>query len=258
MKRYCFYLFVLAVFLPSCFDNIKESADLKPFFDKHHAEGSFALYDNGRGEIKVYNLKRDTTRMSPASTFKIITSLVALQTGTVLNDSTVIPWDGITREVNDWNKDLTLAEAFKVSAVPHFQELARRIGKDTLHYGNQTIGNKVDTFWLDNSLQISPDEQLGLMKRLYFDQLPFTKGAQHSVRNMMLQEQNSNYSLSYKTGWTSADDKKHIGWVVGWIEENRHPYFFALNLETTNEDPDARIEILKEILTYLGFFEGKM
>lgn len=266
MKQYCFYVMaVTALFFQSCGDNIKEASELKPFFDKYNVEGSFALYDNGRGEIKVHNLKRDTTRMSPASTFKIVNTLVALETGTILNDSAVIPWDGIPRDIPAWNKDLTLAEAFKVSAVPYFQELARRIGKDTLqkwldtlHYGNTTIGNRVDTFWLDNSLQISPDEQLGLIKHLYFDKLPFTKGAQHTVRKLMHQEENTNYSLSYKTGWTAKIDEKHIGWVVGWIEENRHPYFFVLNLETAEENPEIRIAILKDILSHLGFFNGKM
>ncbi len=266
MKQYCLYILaVVAFFFQSCGDNIKEAADLKPFFDQHNTEGSFALYDNGRGEIKVHNLKRDTTRMSPASTFKIVTALVALETGAVLNDSTVIPWDGVTREIDAWNKDLSLAEAFKVSAVPYFQELARRIGKDTLqqwldtlHYGNATIGDRVDTFWLDQSLKISPDEQLGLVKHLYFDKLPFTKGAQHTVRRLMLQEENSNYSLSYKTGWSRHENNHYTGWVVGWIEENRHPYFFVLNLETAANDPEVRIRILKEILEHLGFFRGKM
>lgn len=266
MKQYCFYILaVVAVFFSSCGDNIKEATDLKPFFDKYNVEGSFALYDNGRGEIKVHNLKRDTTRMSPASTFKIVTSLVALETGVALNDSLLIPWDGVTRDISAWNKDLTLAEAFKVSAVPYFQELARRIGKDTLqywldtlHYGNTTIGDRVDSFWLDQSLKISPDEQLGLVKHLYFNKLPFTKGAQHTVRNMMLQEENSNYSLSYKTGWSRNEGNRYTGWIVGWIEENRHPYFFVLNMETAENNPGVRIDILKDILAYLGFFNGKM
>ncbi|MBX3239543.1 MAG: class D beta-lactamase [Chitinophagaceae bacterium] len=265
MKRYSiFFVGILFVF-QSCSDNIKEEKELKQFFDKYRVNGSFALYDNGRGEIKLYNLERDTTRMSPASTFKIVTALVALQTGVALNDSTVINWDGVTRDAEDWNRDMSLAEAFKISAVPHFQELARRIGRDTLqkwldtlHYGNMTMGSRVDTFWLDNSLLVSPDEQLGLVKRLYFDQLPFTKGAQHTVRNLMLREDNTNYSLSYKTGWGLKSENKHIGWVVGWIEENRHPYFFVLNIESPDENPEVSVKIVKDILAHYGFFDGKM
>src|SRR5690606_43459 len=111
-----------------------------------------------------------------------------LQTGKIVNDSMIIKWDGIKRRVDAWNKDLTMYEAFRVSAVPYYQEVARRIGKDTmqywldsLKYGAVTdtslakIRSAVDTFWLDNTIKMTPDQQLGLVKRLYFDQLPFFK-----------------------------------------------------------------------------------
>lgn len=269
--KYLQAFFVIAGFwlLHSCTsDNIKSDDSLKKYFDENKVDGSFALYDNGRGEIKVYNLKKDTTRTVPASTFKIVNALVALQTGTVLNDSSIIKWDGIPRDNPAWNKDLSLSEAFRVSAVPHFQELARRIGRDTmqkwidtLRLGNMKIGPHVDSFWLDNTLLVSPDEELGLVKQLYFDKLPFTKGAQQAVRNMMLQEDNSNYKLSYKTGLGRDKNGHAIGWVVGWIEENKHPYFFALNIDAANSNSDVaaiRQKILKDILKQLGFFEGKM
>ena len=259
----------MSLFLLSCsMNNVKQDDSLKKYFDANNVEGSFALLDNGRGEFVIYNLKRDTTRMLPASTFKIVNALVALETGVMTTDSTVIKWDGIERSVNEWNQDLSLARAFRYSAVPHFQEIARRIGKDTmqkwidtLQYGNMKIGPAIDSFWLDNSLQISPDEELGLVKKLYFDQLPFRKGVQKAVRDMMLQEDNSNYSISYKTGWGYNSKSHAVGWVVGWIEENRHPYFFVLNLETADpkaDIPAIRMNILNSILKQQGFFEGKM
>ena len=179
----------------------------------------------------------------------------------------VIPWDGIKRENENWNRDLTMYEAFRVSSVPYYQEVARRIGKDTmqhwldsLSYGTMNITVAIDTFWLDNSLKIKPDEQLGLVKRLYFDQLPFYKTYQEMVKRAMLFENNANYRLAYKTGWGNGGNK-HIGWVVGWIEENRHPYFFVLNLESVDPNfdmPNVRMKMLKAILKEKGFFEGKM
>ena len=77
----------------------------------------------------------------------------------------------------------------------------------------------------------------------------------------MLFENNSNYKLSYKTGWGINEKGHNIGWVVGWIEENQHPYFFVLNIESANPDFDMwniRMKILKDILKHLGFMEGKM
>ena len=79
----------------------------------------------------------------------------------------------------------------------------------------------------------------------------------------MLFENNANYRLGYKTGWGfwNAKTGKHIGWIVGWIEENQHPYFFVLNIESPDPNfdmPTARMKMLKDILKQLGFFEGRM
>ncbi|MFT4018700.1 MAG: class D beta-lactamase [Agriterribacter sp.] len=270
MKKYFSYcLLIISIFTAgSCsMNNVSEDNSLKKFFDEKKVDGCFALFDNGRGEFKIYNLKRDTTRFLPASTFKIVNALIALQTGVVMNENSIIKWDSIQRPIQNWNQDLSITKAFQYSSVPHFQQIARTIGKDsmqkwidTLSYGNKTIGNAVDSFWLDNSLLISPDEELGLVKKLYFDKLPFRKGVQDAVKAMMLQEDNSNYKISYKTGWGYNKEGHAIGWVVGWIEENRHPYFFVLNTESAdpNTDPALRKEILYGILKQLGFFEGKM
>ena len=76
----------------------------------------------------------------------------------------------------------------------------------------------------------------------------------------MLREQNSNYKLYYKTGWGNLENGHELGWVVGWIEENRHPYFFVLNIESPDKQTgctEVRIKLLKDILTHLGFFNGK-
>jgi beta-lactamase class D len=131
---------------------------------------------------------------------------------------------------------------------------------DTLGYGNKDISGPVDSFWLNNHLKITPDEELGLVKKLYFDQLPFFQRTQKIVRSMMLRESNANYQLSYKTGWGDKENGNSIGWVVGWIEENKHPYFFVLNLESPDRNIDmtkVRMNILKGILKQMGFFEGK-
>ena len=127
-------------------------------------------------------------------------------------------------------------------------------------YAKFKITNNIDTFWLDNTLKVTADEELGVVKKLYFEQLPFFKSTQQVVRGLMLQEDNANYKLSYKTGWAHTSNGNAIGWMAGWIEENRHPYFFVLQLISTNPAYDmkpARIDILKKILTPMGFFQGR-
>jgi beta-lactamase class D len=250
-------------------NNVKKAPSLKKYFDQYNARGCFALMDNGTGRFTVYNLKRyrDSSYL-PASTFKIVNSLIGLQTGKISSDTMLIKWDGVKRWNPDWNKDLTMTEAFKVSAVNYYQEVARRIGKDTmqfwldsLHYGSGKIRSSIDSFWLDNTLKITPDEQLGLVKRLYFGQLPFFKTYQQEVKRVMIVENNADYQLAYKTGWGFRENGNSLGWIVGWIEENEHPYFFVLNIESADKNFDMfdiRKKMLKDILTQLGFFKGKM
>ena len=52
----------------------------------------------------------------------------------------VIKWDGVKRSIPEWNEDLTMKQAFKLSAVPYYQEVARRIGKDTMQFWVDTLG----------------------------------------------------------------------------------------------------------------------
>lgn len=271
----CFFIpiiFACVFFINACSpNNVKIDNELKKYFSERNVIGSFGLFENGSGQFIVYNLSRfkDST-YTPASTFKVVNSLIGIETGRIVNEKMVIKWDGVLRKFPNgdtataWNKDLTMEEAFKVSAVPYYQEIARRIGRDTLQhwldsltYGNHKIGEKLDEFWLNNTLKITADEELGLIKRLYFNQLPFQKRTQDIVKKVMLQESNANYQLSYKTGWGTNENDQSIGWVVGWIEENNHPYFFVLNIEGKPDiAPSIRLDLLKVLLRKLGFLEG--
>lgn len=256
-------------------DNVKKDNSLKKFFDENKVEGCFTLMNNATGRFTVYNFSRyKDSAYTPASTFKIVNSLIGLQTGKIVNDSMVIKWDGVERKNADWNKDLTMYDAFRVSSVPYYQEVARRIGKDTmqywldsLKYGAKSvtklfkINGAVDTFWLDNSLKVTPDQQLGLVKKLYFNQLPFFKTNQEMVKSAMLFENTTLYRMGYKTGWGTTEKNNELGWMVGWIEENNHPYFFVLNIETPDKNIDmkaVRMKMAKDILGKLGFFKGEM
>jgi beta-lactamase class D len=265
---------VLGVVLMACSpNNVKIEDGFKKYFDENNITGTFGLFDNGTGQFTIYNLSRfKDSAYLPASTFKIVNSLIGIETGRVTNEKMVIKWDGTIRimpggdTAHGWNRDLTMEEAFAVSALPYYQEVARRIGKDTmqhwldsLQYGNKQIGAAVDSFWINNTLKVTPDEQMGLVKRLYFGQLPFQKRTQDIVKKMMIRENNANYQLAYKTGLGFKENGNLIGWMVGWIEENKHPYFFVLNTEGDKDAKmiDARMNVLKAILKEQGFFEGK-
>ena len=258
-------------------NNTTVDSGLQKYFDEQKVEGCFALWDNAQNHFTIYNLKRyRDSAYQPASTFKIVNSLIGLRTGRVFSDTVVIPWDkkvhfypnGDTAKA--WMADLNMRQAFEASAVPYYQELARRIGKDTMKfyldtikYGNRLMGGAIDTFWLNNTLKVTADEQLGLVKRIYFKQMPapFQAREQEIVRSMMIRETNANYILAYKTGWGVLENGHQLGWIIGWIEENRHVYFFSMNIESPDKKIDmgkVRMDILKGILKEKGFFEGRM
>ncbi|MEO7535565.1 MAG: penicillin-binding transpeptidase domain-containing protein, partial [Ferruginibacter sp.] len=147
------YLLLLITYISfnSCSVNsAKIDNSLKKYFDENKVDGCFTMLNNSDGKVTVYNIKLDTSRFLPASTFKIVNSLIGLETGVISDEKMVIKWDSIKRWNDDWNKDLSMEQAFKVSAVPYYQEVARRLGRDTmkqwidsLHYGNMNIGNRI-------------------------------------------------------------------------------------------------------------------
>lgn len=258
---------------------IKEKEEWGKIFEKHGVkDGCFILRDNNHESVYYYNLKRDSTRYLPASTFKIFNSLVALETGVAPDDQLIIKWDSVQRRL-EWDKDMDMREAFKVSCVPYYQEIARRIGKDrmqryldTVKYGNMRMGGAIDMFWLNDTLKITADEQLGFVKKLYFNELPFSERSQRIVRSLMLREEGPGYKLYYKTGWGQLPDK-NVLWVVGFAEkivsvkepkesmnksdERIYPYFFAENFELpadakVDQWAQVRLDILHDILKSYG------
>ena len=274
---FCFCIVILS----SCNrTRIKDHSEWGKYYEQYDIKNAcFMLRDNNHESIHYYNKERCMERFLPASTFKIFNSLVALETAIAPDDQLMIKWDSIVRSRPEWNKDMTMREAFKVSNVGYYQEIARRIGPgrmqhylDTVKYGNMTIGGRIDTFWLNNSLRISADEQTGFVKKLYFTELPFSERTQRIVKTMMLQEQTPGYNLYYKTGTGLVGDK-YIYWIVGFVERIEHvkepaesmnksdvrnyPYFFAQNFEmpksdTTKDWFKARIELLHTILKDYG------
>ncbi len=242
------------------------SRNLTKNFQEAKSDGCFVLYDLKRYRYIRYNSNRCQKRFIPASTFKIFNSLVALETNAIADENTVIAWDGISRTFPAWNQDQTMRTAFTRSVVWFYQDLARRIGKERMTkyiqavgYGNQDISGKIDSFWLDGNLRISPEEQIKFLVRLYKEDLPFSNSVMKTVKDMMVIEQKDTYVLSGKTGWgTNVDGVKNIGWYVGYIERNNNVYFYALNFANQDSNFDLipiRKKILYDILQDLQLLE---
>ncbi|MEH1928847.1 MAG: class D beta-lactamase [Nostoc sp.] len=238
-----------------------KAPNLGRHFQEFGREGSILIYDSKNNRIYEHNPQRNATAIAPASTFKIFNALVALETGVVPNDVVVLTWDGIHREIDAWNHDTNLRQAFKDSTVWFYQVLARRIGYERMQqfinkvgYGNRQISTAadIDHFWLQQPLQITPKEQIKFLQRLYQGDLPFSQRTINLVKDIMVREQTPDYTLRGKTGWLTST-KPQVGWFVGYLEQNKNVYFFATTLNMYKpEDAPARIEITRRSLKDLG------
>jgi beta-lactamase class D len=253
-------LFAVVLFSACTVNNVTEDEKLGRFFEENKVTGTFGMFDNSRGDFTIYDLDRFRKPVSPAQTFHIFSSLVALHTGKLTDDSSTVLGADST------SSTLSLSQAFKNNSEAHFKSIANLIGKDTLKYwmdsvkyGNKKIGNDVTAFWMNDSLKISPDEQLGLIKRLYFKQHPFRASVQEQVKKMMIVVNNAQYQMAYQQANIVRGNQQQA-WLVGWIEENRHVYPFVLSFEAAlDADTDAIGKKLSEdILRDLGFFKGIM
>lgn len=206
-----------------------------------------------------HNRSRSEERFSPASTFKILNSLIALKEKAIENESEVIRWDGKDRGRETWNQDQTLEMAFPLSCVWFYQELAKRVGNATyldhlkkIGYGNEKTGPDLTTFWLDGNLKISAIEQINFLKKLYDEKLPYETSHMRLVKRLMIVEEKPQYIMRAKTGWAGGISPQQ-GWYVGYVETNGQVWFFATNLEIKRPGDEAfRQEITREALKAKG------
>ncbi|AVF42013.1 OXA-62 family carbapenem-hydrolyzing class D beta-lactamase [Pandoraea apista] len=238
--------------------HMKERADWGKFFDAEGVKGTIVVLDGRTQTYQAFDTARAERRMSPASTYKIFNSLLALESGALDNEREIIPWDGKPRRGKYWNAAMDLRTAFRVSCLPCYQvvshKIARQFAQSKLNeagYGNHTIGRAADAYWVDDSLQISAREQVDFLQRLARGTLPFSARSQDIVRQISIVEANPDYVLHGKTGWF-VDKKPDIGWWVGWIERDGNITSVALNIDLKDDaDAPKRARIVRAVLSSL-------
>jgi beta-lactamase class D len=265
MNRFCFLfslIFAFSIAESSAAEPVvKEAPELAELFETENVTGTFVLFDVSANVRHVYNLERAAKRFLPASTFKIPNTLIGLTTGAVKNVDEVLPYGGKPQFLPQFEQDLSLRDAIRISSVPIYQELARRITLEKmaesvkkLDYGNREIGTKVDQFWLEGPLRISPIEQTGFLVRLAKSDLPFPAEAISATHEITLLEKTPTTKLHGKTGW--AGSVEPTGWFVGWVEKNDNVYAFALNIDMDKmETAPKRISLTKACLKKFGVLE---
>ena len=224
--------------------------------------GTFVGYKVNDYLVIASDTDRSGQAKLPASTFKIPNSLIALETGVVEDpDKDVFKWDGIKRSIEAWNKDHTLRTAIAASAVPVYQEIARRIGQermqkyvDLFEYGNRNIGGGIDQFWLTGELRIDPVRQVDFVDRLRRGVLPISKRSQELVRDILPVTSVGDATIRAKSGLLGAElGKPSLGWMVGWAEKGDAQTVFALNMDCNEPRHIAdRMKLTQQCLGDIG------
>jgi beta-lactamase class D len=229
---------------------------------KYYPKGCISVYDVNKGEYIKF--REDLCKIAhlPASTFKIPNTMIGLETGVLKDADHFFRWDSTKQRIDSWNRDHTLRSAFRNSVVWYYIRVAKEIGDSAMQnylnqfdYGNKNISGAKRGFWLDGNLRISVDEQIEFLKKVYFEQFPLSEKTYDILKDIMVFEENVNYSLSAKTGW--ADQEENIGWIVGWLEENDNTYIFALNIRSEDAANFAqdRIELFRKVFTSMGLLK---
>ncbi|RFS13722.1 penicillin-binding transpeptidase domain-containing protein [Emticicia sp. C21] len=251
--------------------HVSAQIDFVTPFKDCQIEGSTSIYDYKNKKWILSDSKDAQVETLPASTFKIINLFIALETGVIKDENEVVKWVGTTDTTlygyrPDIYKDMTVKEAFEVSAGWVFIELAKKIGKERYKhylklckYGNQNLSQKDADFWNFGAFAISTINQIEFMTKVYEEKVPFSKRNIEILKRVMITEKTDAYTIRSKTGWTRVSGND-IGWWVGYVERNENVYFFATRIikkrSTINKNfGQCRKDITKNILRQLKAIE---
>jgi len=236
-----------------------EDAAIESLFRNAGIDGTLVIESVGTGRRFVHDDRRASQAYPAASTFKMLNTLIALEEGAIAGADAIFHWDGTRHEIADWNRDQTLASAFRVSCVWCYQQLARRVGAqkypayiEQSRYGQLRQPFNETEFWLDGALTISAAQQVAFLRRIVGRESPFKASSYDTLKKIMLTEETGQYRLYAKTGW-AARTAPSIGWYVGYVETPGDTWLFALNIVTRDAaDLPMRIQLAKDALKAKG------
>jgi bla regulator protein blaR1 len=221
------------------------------------SSSSLVLYSMEKDKYYIHNKEQSVQRVSPNSTYKIYSALTALEMGVIGHTATNMEWDGSSYEYEAWNQNQDLQTAMRYSVTWYFQKLDKQVGKQTIEkmlvkyqYGNEDASGKIEEFWLESTLKISPFEQVKLLRNFYQNKIDANPENIEEVKASLMLDQKNGAVLYGKTGTGIVNGKAVNGWFIGFVETKSDTYFFATNLReedaTGSNAAEITLKILKE------------
>lgn len=228
--------------------------------------GAAVFYDSASKNCTVYNQELANEQRSPCSTFKIISSLIGLESGIIRPEESTRTWSGEHFWNEAWNKDIDFAEAFRTSCVWYYRELIDEIGPERikselnrLQYGNRDISdwkgelntnnnNRALTgFWIESSLKISAAEQVRVMEDIFGTGSVYRPETIEQLKQVMLiTDYETEYPIYGKTGMGKENGIVVDSWFTGFAETEDGDLYFCIYLGET-DGADVSSSKAKEI-----------
>ena len=231
--------------------------------------GTAVVYDATNQQYTIYNRDLAFTESSPCSTFKIISSLIALENGIIEPENSTRTWSGEIFWNEDWNKDIDFPEAFRTSCVWYYRQVIDDIGQDLmkreldrLQYGNCDISDwegrlntnnsnrAVTGIWIESSLLMSPVEQVEVMERIFGDNSAYSEETQAELKQVMLLPEidGTDITIYGKTGMGKANGIVVDAWFTGFAESTTGKIYFCVRLGRS-DGMNVSSQLAKEIAT---------
>lgn len=207
-------------------------------------------------------------RVTPASSFKIVLSLMGYDAG-ILQDEQTPTWhfqEGYDDFLESWKQSQTPQTWMNSSCIWFSKIIALQLGRETIEqylssfeYGNQDFSSGMippgsnNPAWVSSSLKISPKEQVAFIQKMIQMKLPVSSNAFQITKNLLFKEEISQgWKLFGKTGLGSTVDKDgknlQVRWFIGWVENSQNFFPFAYLMQEHEIDIFQTVPRVKQLL----------
>lgn len=203
----------------------------------HPAPHCLAIADAASGKWLVHEGVCDK-RLPPMSTFKLPIALMGYDAGVLWDEhAPVLPFkQGYVDWRPTWRQAHDPSSWMKESVVWYSQQTTLQLGEERFAgyvkrfgYGNADVSGEkgLSESWLGAPLRISPDEQIGFLRRVVNRELGLAAQAYDiSAALVRRAERTVGWQVYGKTG-SGSDVGRKLGWYVGWLERDGQRLVFA-------------------------------
>lgn len=278
MKSLFYYLICFFLFISCSNNHIKEYKQWSSVYGEVNDGNGLILRDHLKDNVYYWN-KEALVKFLPVKEFgNVLTSMVALEEGVVKEDNEIIAWIPLS-DSNDHSAcrgQMNLRSAFSHNCNDWFYQLNQKLGYDLMkHYFDSIqlaqphiVKSEAGNISLD-SVMSTGDEMVGFLKRIYFNELPFTDRTQRLLRTLLLKEDKEGYKLHFGYICVPTENNTFVNRLYGILEViveveevkgsmnnsnvRMYPYFFAQDLVSNTPLSEAeQLDKLTQALKIYG------